>query len=91
MFLDLTLFSCIRSASDALEPSQEIVNGFGNLFDYLHKKKARLTYWQVLQRAALRDWCAACLGPTEPSPRLMPGEGEGWRGRGIEKGWLCME
>ena len=26
---------------------QEIVNGFGNLFDYLHKKKARLTYWQV--------------------------------------------
>eukprot|EP00961_Rhodomonas_salina_P119863 1613022-Rhodomonas_salina.1 len=22
---------------------QEMVNGFGNLFDYLHKKKARLT------------------------------------------------
>ena len=28
---------------------QEMVTGHGNLFDYLHKKKCRLTYWQLLQ------------------------------------------
>jgi len=36
---------CVEGGSFYLV--QEIVNGFGNLFDYLHKKKARLTYWQV--------------------------------------------
>jgi len=38
---------CVESGSFYLV--QEMVNGFGNLFDYLHKKKARLTYWQCIQ------------------------------------------
>jgi len=38
---------CVESGSFYLV--QEMVNGFGNLFDFLHKKKARLTYWQVIQ------------------------------------------
>ena len=28
---------------------QEVVNGHGNLFDYLHKKNQRLNYWQVVE------------------------------------------
>jgi hypothetical protein len=27
--------------------AQEMVNGFGNIFDYLHKRNARFSYWQV--------------------------------------------
>jgi len=40
---------CVENGSFYLV--QEIVNGFGNLFDYLHKRKARLTYWQCVQIA----------------------------------------
>jgi len=40
---------CVENGSFYLV--QEIVNGHGNLFDYLHKKNQRLTYWQVLQIA----------------------------------------
>jgi serine/threonine protein kinase len=33
---------------------QEIVNGYGNLFDYLHKPPVnRLTYWQVIAKRDL--------------------------------------
>ncbi len=40
---------------------QEIVNGFGNLFDFLHKKNARLTYWQCAQIAlGISDAMAYC-------------------------------
>lgn len=27
----------------------QVVNGHGNLFDYLHKKNQRLSYWQVVE------------------------------------------
>ena len=41
---------CVENGSFYLV--QEIVNGYGNLFDYLHKPPVnRLTYWQVLQIA----------------------------------------
>eukprot|EP00285_Hemiselmis_virescens_P012420 CAMPEP_0173386716 /NCGR_PEP_ID=MMETSP1356-20130122/9303_1 /TAXON_ID=77927 ORGANISM="Hemiselmis virescens, Strain PCC157" /NCGR_SAMPLE_ID=MMETSP1356 /ASSEMBLY_ACC=CAM_ASM_000847 /LENGTH=333 /DNA_ID=CAMNT_0014343053 /DNA_START=26 /DNA_END=1023 /DNA_ORIENTATION=+ len=40
---------CVEGGSFYLV--QEIVNGFGNLFDYLHKKNARLSYWQCVQIA----------------------------------------
>ena len=40
---------CVEGGSFYLV--QEIVNGFGNLFDFLHKKNARLTYWQCVQIA----------------------------------------
>ena len=40
---------CVENGSFYLV--QEIVNGYGNLFDYLHKKNQRLTYWQCIQIA----------------------------------------
>ena len=40
---------CVENGSFYLV--QEIVNGYGNLFDYLHKKNQRLTYWQCVQIA----------------------------------------
>ncbi|KAJ1468790.1 kinase-like domain-containing protein, partial [Baffinella frigidus] len=29
-----------------------MVTGFGNIFDYLHSRNARFSYWQVLKIAA---------------------------------------
>ena len=40
---------CVENGSFYLV--QEIVNGYGNLFDFLHKKHQRLTYWQCVQIA----------------------------------------
>ena len=40
---------CVENGSFYLV--QEIVNGYGNLFDFLHKKNQRLTYWQCVQIA----------------------------------------
>ena len=46
---------CVENGSFYLV--QEMVNGYGNLFDFLHKKNQRLSYWQCIQIAiGMEKW-----------------------------------